>query len=58
MTTIIKEAMRIGGKSVTTEETVSVHYPYTDEIVGTVGRIVRETEPELTWLPTHQAGSE
>jgi phosphonoacetaldehyde dehydrogenase len=33
---IIHEAMRIGGKKVTTEKTVAVHYPYTNEVIGTV----------------------
>jgi phosphonoacetaldehyde dehydrogenase len=33
---IIHEAMRIGGKKVTTEKTVAVHYPYTNELIGTV----------------------
>jgi phosphonoacetaldehyde dehydrogenase len=34
--TIIHEAMRIGGKKVTTEKTMAVHYPYTNDIIGTV----------------------
>src|SRR6184192_1023807 len=29
----------IAGKAVRTEDKVSVHYPYTDELVGTVSRI-------------------
>ncbi len=33
---IIHEAMRIGGKRVTTEKTVAVHYPYNNEVIGTV----------------------
>lgn len=33
---IIRESMRIGGKSVATGDVVPVHYPYTDEIIGTV----------------------
>jgi phosphonoacetaldehyde dehydrogenase len=33
---MIIEAMRIGGKKVFTDATVPVHYPYTDEIIGTV----------------------
>src|SRR5215510_372018 len=33
---IIKEAMRIGGKAVLTDDVVPVHYPYTNEIIGTV----------------------
>jgi phosphonoacetaldehyde dehydrogenase len=34
--TVIHEAMRIGGKKVTTEKTIAVHYPYTNELIGTV----------------------
>src|SRR5450631_3474714 len=30
------EAMRIGGKHIKTERVVNVHYPYTNEIIGTV----------------------
>lgn len=30
------EAMRIGGEKVFTDEVVEVHYPYTDEVIGTV----------------------
>ncbi|MCA0432676.1 MAG: phosphonoacetaldehyde dehydrogenase [Proteobacteria bacterium] len=33
---IIHEAMRIGGRKVTTEKVVPVHYPYTNEVIGTV----------------------
>ena len=33
---LIKESMRIGGKKVDAEGTVPVHYPYTNEIIGTV----------------------
>ena len=33
---VIEEAMRIGGKKVTTGDTFNVHYPYTDEVIGTV----------------------
>lgn len=36
MTGIIKGAMRIGGKEVSTDEVVNVHYPYTNEVMGTV----------------------
>ena len=37
MTKPIKiEAMRIGGKKVSTDRVVNVHYPYTNEIIGTV----------------------
>lgn len=32
----LKEAMRIGGKRIETEETIAVRYPYTNAIVGTV----------------------
>jgi phosphonoacetaldehyde dehydrogenase len=34
--TIIHEAMRIGGKKVFTDRVIDVHYPYTDEVIGTV----------------------
>ncbi len=33
---LIKEQMRIGGKHVDTETQVPVHYPYTNEVIGTV----------------------
>ena len=33
---VIREAMRIGGRKVTTDEVVPVHYPYTNEVIGTV----------------------
>ena len=33
---IIRGAMRIGGKSVETDNVVPVHYPYTNEVIGTV----------------------
>jgi putative phosphonoacetaldehyde dehydrogenase len=33
---IIKEAMRIGGKKVEADDVVPVHYPYTNEVIGTV----------------------
>ncbi len=33
---IIKESMRIGGKKVDADGVVPVHYPYTNEIIGTV----------------------
>jgi len=36
MSTIIKGAMRIGGKEISTDETINVHYPYTNEVMGTV----------------------
>ena len=56
---IIKESMRIGGKKVDAEGVVPVHYPYTNEIIGTVpaGRaehaakafeIARNYKPKLT----------
>ena len=31
-----REAMRIGGRKVTTPDVVEVRYPYTDEVIGTV----------------------
>ena len=34
--TVITESMRIGGKKVSAEGTVPVHYPFTNEIIGTV----------------------
>lgn len=36
MSKIIKGAMRIGGKNVSTDAVVNVHYPYTNEVIGTV----------------------
>ncbi len=33
---IIEESMRIGGKKVKAEGVVPVHYPYTNEVIGTV----------------------
>jgi putative phosphonoacetaldehyde dehydrogenase len=30
------ESMRIGGRKVSTDKTVPVHYPYTNEVIGTV----------------------
>jgi putative phosphonoacetaldehyde dehydrogenase len=33
---IIKESMRIGGRKVDAEGVVPVHYPYTNEVIGTV----------------------
>jgi len=36
MSQIIKETMRIGGKSVATDGVINVHYPYTNEVIGTV----------------------
>ncbi|MGL4527681.1 MAG: phosphonoacetaldehyde dehydrogenase [Aestuariivirga sp.] len=33
---VIREAMRIGGRKVTTDDVVPVHYPYTNEVIGTV----------------------
>lgn len=33
---IIRESMRIGGKKVDADDAVPVHYPYTNEIIGTV----------------------
>ncbi len=56
---IIKESMRIGGNKVDAEGVVPVHYPYTNEVIGTVpaGRaehaakafeIARNYKPKLT----------
>jgi putative phosphonoacetaldehyde dehydrogenase len=56
---IIKETMRIGGRKVDAEGVVPVHYPYTNEVIGTVpaGRaehsaqafaIARAYKPKLT----------
>ena len=36
MSKIVRETMRIGGKQVSTDTVVNVHYPYTNEIIGTV----------------------
>ena len=33
---IIRESMRIGGKTVDADDVVPVHYPYTNEVIGTV----------------------
>ena len=33
---MIKEFMRIGGKKVDADDDVPVHYPYTNEVIGTV----------------------
>jgi putative phosphonoacetaldehyde dehydrogenase len=33
---IIRESMRIGGRKVDADDVIPVHYPYTDEIAGTV----------------------
>lgn len=33
---VIREAMRIGGRKVATDDVVPVHYPYTNEVIGTV----------------------
>ena len=56
---IIKESMRIGGRKVDAEGVIPVHYPYTNEIIGTVPagraehaaeafRIARNYQPKLT----------
>jgi putative phosphonoacetaldehyde dehydrogenase len=56
---VIKESMRIGGKKVDAEGVVPVHYPYTNEVIGTVpaGRaehaaqafaIAKNYKPKLT----------
>ncbi len=34
--TVIKEAMRIGGRKVHTDDVIEVRYPYTNEVIGTV----------------------
>ena len=34
--TIKHEPMRIAGKKVDAEKNINVHYPYTNEIIGTV----------------------
>ncbi|MGI9372912.1 MAG: phosphonoacetaldehyde dehydrogenase [Hyphomicrobiales bacterium] len=33
---IIEASMRIGGREVSTDDVVNVHYPYTNEVIGTV----------------------
>ena len=59
MSKIIKETMRIGGKQVSTDGAVNVHYPYTNEVIGTVPagraehareafRIAANYKPKLT----------
>lgn len=56
---VIKESMRIGGKKVDAEGVVPVHYPYTNEVIGTVPagtaehaarafEIARNYKPKLT----------
>ena len=56
---VIKESMRIGGRHVDAEGVVPVHYPYTNEIIGTVPagtaehaakafEIARNYKPKLT----------
>jgi phosphonoacetaldehyde dehydrogenase len=56
---VIRESMRIGGRKVDAEGVVPVHYPYTNEVIGTVpaGRaehaaeafaIARNYKPKLT----------
>ena len=40
---VIKESMRIGGKKVDAEGVVPVHYPYTNEVIGTVPAGTRRT---------------
>ena len=56
---VIKESMRIGGKKVDAEGVVPVHYPYTNEVIGTVPAgtaehaakafaIARNYKPKLT----------
>ncbi len=41
-TEIRREAMRIGGRKVTTDDVIEVRYPYTNEVVGTVPAGKRE----------------
>ena len=59
MSKIIKGAMRIGGREVSTDAIVNVHYPYTNAIIGTVPagraehareafRIAANYKPKLT----------
>ena len=56
---MIREAMRIGGKKVDIDDVVNVHYPYTNEVIGTVPagraehaakafRIAADFKPKLT----------
>jgi putative phosphonoacetaldehyde dehydrogenase len=56
---VIRESMRIGGKKVDAEGVVPVHYPYTNEVIGTVPAgtaahaaqafaIARNYKPKLT----------
>src|SRR5438874_4635837 len=56
---LIREAMRIGGNKVESDDVVPVHYPYTNEVIGTVpaGRaehaakafaIAKSFKPKLT----------
>ncbi len=56
---VIKESMRIGGRHVDAEGVVPVHYPYTNEVIGTVPagtaehaakafEIARNYKPKLT----------
>jgi phosphonoacetaldehyde dehydrogenase len=56
---VIRESMRIGGRKVDAEGVVPVHYPYTNDIIGTVPagraehaaeafRIARAYKPKLT----------
>ena len=33
---VIKEAMRIGGRKVDTSDVIEIRYPYTNEVIGTV----------------------
>ena len=56
---VIAETMRIGGKKVEADGVVNVHYPYTNEVIGTVPagtaahaaeafKIAAEFQPKLT----------
>ena len=40
---VIRESMRIGGRKVDAEGVVPVHYPYTNEVIGTVPAGTRRT---------------
>ena len=33
---VIKEAMRIGGRKVDTSDVIEIRYPYTNDVIGTV----------------------
>ena len=48
---VIKESMRIGGKKVDAEGVVPVHYPYTNEVIGTVPAMVALSFSVAVTLP-------